>query len=677
MPNSITTPKTVLSVQRLRMWLDTPQGYVHAVDDVSFDVSAGETLAIVGESGCGKTFTALSIAQLVPDIACAGPESKIYLEDQDLLQLSEAQLCQIRGRKIGMIFQEPMTSLNPVLTIGEQISEVLRRHKIVPPRKIKQRVIEWLESVGISSPEVRYDDYPHQLSGGMKQRVMIALALAAEPDILIADEPTTALDVTIQAQVLTLIKSIQKKLNMAVILITHDLGVVSQVADTVAVMYAGHIVEYASKEVFFRNPQHPYSQRLFHAIPSLSKRHYALDVIPGTVPNLLAPPKACRFAQRCIYAWERCHEEFPLLLPTGTQDVRCHLYTQAQPITQLPELKTSLMAMKKSQDNMSPLLKVRDLKVHFPIERGLWKRTQGFVKAVDGVDLTLYPGKTLAIVGESGSGKTTVAKAIVQLTREYQTGEILFNDQDLAQLQGRKLQAHHHAIQMIFQDPYSALDPRFSVAEIIAEGWSGHAPESQQRQEKSVALLAQVGLLSDSLLRYPHEFSGGQRQRISIARALASSPQILVCDEPTSALDVSVQAQILNLLRELQAEFSLAFIFISHNIAVVSYLADTLAVMYLGRIVEEGPAESVLQSPKHPYTQMLLSAVPQINAAPLTSEHNGDELPSAIDPPRGCHFHTRCPFVMEKCLNHYPKNYSVGEQHQVKCYLYEDEKRIV
>ncbi len=658
----------ILTVKHLRTYLPSAQGLVRAVDDVSFTIARGQTLALVGESGSGKTITAHSIAQLLQEDVCYGENSQILLGDIDLLRLPEVAMRQIRGRRIGVIFQEPMTSLNPVFTVGEQIIEVLRLHTTLSRRARNHRAMELLHAVGIADVKQCMQDYPHQLSGGMKQRVMIAIALAGEPDLLIADEPTTALDVTIQAQVLSVLQKIQQELSMGILLITHDLGVVAQVADQVAVMYAGQIIEYAPSTVFFANAQHPYSQRLFESLPSLNKRNYLLDMIPGHVPSLIDPPPGCRFAARCRYAWDVCETQLPALTSTGAQQVRCHLYTKEQPLTHLP-VSEKQVVMEKVITESHTLLSVQDLTVHFPIRRGLFKRVVGLVKAVDGVDLSVQAGETLALVGESGCGKTTVAKSLLNLVPAT-SGKVVYLDQELTHHKQdlRKFRSH---LQIIFQDPFASLDPRMSVTDIIAEGLLAQrlVASDKARLEIVNRLLQQVGLPLGSAVRYPHQFSGGQRQRIAIARALAVSPQMIICDEPTSALDVSVQAQIVNLLKNLQQELGLAYIFISHNIAVVSYLADRVAVMYLGRIVEEGRAQQVLATPKHPYTQGLLQSVPEVGGGHKILAPVQGELPSPAHPPKGCHFSPRCPHVMPICRQSYPPKAVIDGQ-MVKCYLY-------
>ena len=674
------TSDILLSVRDLRVEFGSPSSAVRAVDGVSFDIRRGETFALLGESGCGKSVTALSLLQLVSAPAGRIVGGEVIFNGQDLLGLSELQMRHIRGNRISMIFQEPMTSLNPVLTVGEQIEEVLQQHSDLAKRARQQRVLDLLDAVGIPAPARRVNDYPHQFSGGMKQRVMIAIALAGHPELLIADEPTTALDVTIQAQVLELLAKIQQDTGMAILLITHDLGIVADTVDHVALMYAGQVVETTSRAEFFRHPQHPYSRKLFAAVPDAHKRGRNLETIKGSVPSLSTRFRGCRFVERCDEAWLRCHEQVPRWISQNIEagdrhDVRCHRYDAAiEAPAVVPSRAPSVTPPAEHKpETAEPLLRVQDLKVHFPIRKGLFKRTVGYVRAVDGIDLAIYRGQTLALVGESGCGKTTVGKALLQLIRPT-AGSVRYREQELTRLKADKLRRLRAELQIIFQDPFSSMNPRMMVSNILTEGMQaqgigGTEAEQQQRIE---ALLSHVGLQAETASRYPHEFSGGQRQRICIARALAVDPHLIVCDEPTSALDVSVQAQTLNLLKDLQSEMGLSYLFITHNLSVVAYLAHQVAVMYLGRIVEHGPVEHIMHDPRHPYTQALLSAVPMID------EETGrevikleGELPSPIHPPEGCHFHPRCPHAMDKCKQAYPEVTSLEGQRDVRCFLYE------
>ena len=679
--------EVLLQVKELSVRIGSGDSAIRPVDAVSFHIRRGETFALLGESGCGKSMTALALLRLLPQPAGKIVGGSVRLDGEELLSLPETGMRAVRGGRIAMIFQEPMTSLNPVMSIGDQIAESLEQHKGMRGRRMQQRVVELLDDVGIPDAARRYGEYPHQLSGGMKQRVMIAMALAGDPDLLIADEPTTALDVTIQAQVLELIRQVQKKRGMAVLLITHDLGVVSEMADRIAVMYAGQLVEQAPRDVFFGQAQHPYSNKLFAALPDSSKREERLTVIPGTVPLLNQTFYGCRFADRCERAWDVCHQQVPdwfeiaseqgeALAPRGypgVQGVRCHL---ADPTLSAPASRTAVdeataPAVRTSTAPNNALLEVDELKVHFPIHKGLFKRVVGQVRAVDGVSLSIAEGQTLALVGESGCGKTTVGKGILQLLKPT-AGSVCFESVELTQLKGKALRSRRSDFQIIFQDPYSSMNPRMSIVDIIEEGMIAQriGANAQQRRQRAQELLRQVGLRPEHIHHYPHEFSGGQRQRVCIARALAVNPKLIVCDEPTSALDVSVQAQILNLLQDLQRELGLSFLFITHDLSVVSYIADRVAVMYLGRIVEEGEVNEVLEDPKHPYTQALLSAVPRINGESdrKVIRLEGD-LPSPSNPPQGCHFHPRCPQAMPECSTSYPQVTRLSETRTVRCHL--------
>ncbi|WP_036306440.1 ABC transporter ATP-binding protein [Methyloglobulus morosus] len=525
----------LLSVENLSVRFGRSQP---VVDDISFTLYAGETFALVGESGSGKSITALSVLRLLPNNATLNAAS-ISLQGENLLKLSELELCKIRGRRIGLIFQDPMSSLNPVMTIGDQVAEAVRQHFPLSNNGVQRRVLELLQQVELPEPQQRIKDFPHQLSGGQRQRVMIAIALAGKPDLLIADEPTTSLDVTIQAQILALLKSIQQQTGMALWLISHDLALVSTMADRVAVMQHGKIVESSSSSDLFTQAQHPYTRKLLAALPSMQS------------------------------GLNRCPEEKP------------------------------------------PLLQVDNFHCHYPIRKGLFKRIVGYVRAVDGVSLTIQQGKTLALVGESGCGKTTLGKGLLNLI-PGSFGSVKIDGLDLDGLQGELLRRQRANIQIVFQDPFSSMNPRMLVGDIIAEGIGALHPDIDAVECKGRVrqLLQQVGLPEDAALRYPHEFSGGQRQRICIARALAVRPKLIVCDEPTSALDVSVQAQVIRLLKDLQKEQGISYLFITHDLAVVAEIADDVAVMYQGKIIEQGSVGQVLFKPQHAYTKKLISAVP-------------------------------------------------------------------
>jgi len=646
------------------------------VDDISFNIKAGETFVLLGESGCGKSMTALSLLRLLPDgVANAG--SAAQLDGIELFDLREREMRDLRGGMMAMIFQEPGLSLNPVMTVGQQIAEVLGLHQGMQGNAARLRCVELLDQVGIPDASRRAAEYPFQLSGGMKQRVMIAMALAGQPKLLIADEPTTALDVTIQAQVLQLLRDTQAASGMSLLLITHDLGVVAEMAHQVGVMYAGQIVEQASRTRLFDQPLHPYTQKLFAALPDATRRNQSLAAIPGNVPPLGSVLQGCRFAARCDQAWSLCNEKMPDWTVVGEgQGVRCHLYSEPVAGSLLTVAKSENQANKSEQEGVGyqlpatgyPLLQVSDLRVHFPIRKGLLQRVVGQVKAVDGVSLNIPQGRTLALVGESGCGKTTLGKALLRLISPI-AGSVQFAGRELI---GTSIREQRASMQMVFQDPYASLNPKMRVAEILEEGMTALniGNNSAACQAHIDTLLDQVGLARDSKWRYPHEFSGGQRQRIAIARALAVSPRLLICDEPTSALDVSVQAQILNLLKSLQQKFELSYLFITHNLAVVEYLADEVCVMYLGRIVERGTSAEVLRAPKHPYTQALLSAIPRIDGAKRERIRLKGDLPSPANPPQGCHFAPRCAHASEQCRMSYPPVTSHSPTHSVHCYLY-------
>lgn len=671
---------TILSVKHLVSMLRADKQSYALVDDVSFNLQKGKTLALLGESGCGKSMTALSLLGLTPQPAVYLKSGSVLLEGEDLLTFSEQQMRTVRGKKISMIFQEPMTSLNPVMTVGEQIAEVLLQNDS-SKSSLKQDIIDLMAAVGIPDAQQRLNDYPHQFSGGMKQRVMIALALGSKPDVLIADEPSTALDVTIQAQVLDLIKDMQKQRGMAILLITHDLAVVRQMADDIAIMYAGQIVETAPCDAFFKQPMHPYSRALFEAIPSLSKRNDDLSVIKGLVPSLQQNFSQCRFINRCDFVAAGCHDLIQLKQMDKRRSMRCIKEnfankTQANK-TQANEIKVSEMKISDSKqaakllpfkNNATPIIEVNHLKTYFPIRKGLLKSIKAYVYAVDDVSFSIQKGETLALVGESGCGKTSVGKSILKMLKEAECG-LKFNAKEVRLNSTRAKKEFHQKTQFIFQDPFSSMNPRMTIKQIMAEGLLNFTALKGDDLDKKIAqLLLQVGLESAAMERYPHEFSGGQRQRICIARALAVEPEFIVCDEPTSALDVSVQAQILNLLKQLQQTHQIAYLFITHDLSVVSWLADKVAVMYLGRIVEYGTVEQILNHAKHPYTQALLKAVPSIAA--INKRHSdllSGELPSPINPPKGCYFHPRCCQAMPQCQQSYPESAEI-DGHQVSCF---------
>ncbi|OGU20506.1 MAG: ABC transporter ATP-binding protein [Hydrogenophilales bacterium RIFOXYD1_FULL_62_11] len=639
--------------------LVTEIGGARIVDGVSFEVAAGETYALLGESGCGKSMTALSLMRLLPDGGRV-VSGTVQLNGEAVLALPESEMRRVRGGGMAMIFQEPMLALNPVIKVGEQIAEALVLHQGLRGQPMQDAARALLDAVGVPDAARRLDSYPFELSGGLRQRVMIAMALAGQPKLLIADEPTTALDVTIQAQVLDVLRHLRAERRMGMLLITHDLGVVAENADRVGVMYAGELVEEGARDVFFATPQHPYSRMLFDALPRPGDGG-RLTTIPGQVPRLDEALHGCRFAPRCPFAIARCRLESPLWQEINGQRVRCHL-AGTLPLRMLQQAGEHSIPAQSAQR----LLQVDGLKVHFPVRRGLIQRTVGYVRAVDDVSLSIQAGHTLALVGESGCGKTTVGKALLRLI-EPTAGSVALNGETLGT---HNLSSLRRQMQMVFQDPFSSLNPRMRVADILLEGMDAlKVGKAGDRRDAVAKLLQQVGLPDDAGGRYPHAFSGGQRQRIAIARALAISPRLLICDEPTSALDVSVQAQILNLLKDLQDRLGLAYLFITHNLAVVDYLAHAVAVMYLGRIVEHGAAADVLRAPRHPYTLALVSAVPRIEP------HSGESIirlagdqPSPLNPPTGCHFHPRCRHASAVCRQTYPDQTDLGSGHWVRCH---------
>jgi len=668
----------LLEVQNLHTEIKLKRSVVRAVDGISFSVEAGETVGIVGESGCGKTMTAMSIMRLLPN-GGSSPDGSVYFDGRDLLQLDDDEMAAMRGNDIGMIFQDPMTSLNPTMTIGKQISESVRIHRGAGKQAAHDRAVEVLQLVGMPSPQQRARDYPHQLSGGMRQRAMIAMALANEPKLLIADEPTTALDVTVQKQILELIDSLRERLGMAVILVTHDLGVIAGRADRVNVMYAGRIVETTQTERLYANPRHPYTEALFDSLPERgAESGTRLYSIPGLPPDLTDPPKACRFAPRCRYAQDDCRAQDP---PYRVDEVG-HEFACFHPVgaaeRAADEVTVTLTERTSSEEIPASevgdvLLEVADLVKDYPITRGVLRRQIGTVSAVAGVSFTIRRGETVGLVGESGCGKTTVAKLIAGLEAAT-SGSMRLLGADLAGLKPRERRRYAKDVQLMFQDSYAAMDPRMRVRTVVREPLDiQKTGDKASRDARIKELFDQVGLPASALERYPHEFSGGQRQRVGFARALAPAPALIVADEPVSALDVSIQSQVLNLMKDLQTELGLSYLFISHDLSVVRYLSDRIGVMYLGKLVEIGPADAVYGRPVHHYTQGLLDTIPvadpEVEKAKASAGVAG-ELPSAIDPPSGCRFRTRCPAAQELCAQVEPPLAPFGSDgHEAACHF--------
>ncbi len=647
-----TAASSLLEVDDLHVQFQTSRGVVRAVEGLSFHVDPGEVVAIVGESGSGKSVSALSIMRLLPRLTGRIPKGRVMFNGRNLLMLSEEEMRELRGREISMIFQEPMTSLNPILTIGLQITEPLTIHLGMTAEEARARAIELLGLVGIPDPARRLEQYPHQFSGGMRQRVMIAIGLACNPKLIIADEPTTALDVTIQAQILELMKDLSRRLNIALIVITHNLGVVARYADRVIVMYASRLVEEGDADDVFHRPRHPYSMGLLRSVPRLDRpRGDKLETIEGLPPNAAAPPPGCRFAPRCPYKIAICDTE-PGLIRTDTGGLsRCHR------ISEIAEGKLTWAAAGAGSTvteakTGEPLLTVRNLTKHFEVRGGL-RGASGTVRAVQDVSFDIFPGETLGLVGESGCGKTTVGRLILRL-EDKTSGELRFEGMDLSAASASDMKAVRRKIQVIFQDPYSSLNPRMTVGQIIGEPLHVYrlVPGRKEEYARVAQLLEQVGLRPEMAARYPHQLSGGQRQRVGIARALAMEPSFIVCDEAVSALDVSIQGQIINLLEDLQRRLGLAYLFIAHDLAVVRHISMRVVVMYFGRVMEVADRDAIYREPLHPYTKVLLDAAP----IPDPTIEKGreprlikGELPSHLSPPSGCVFNTRCPMASEEC----------------------------
>jgi peptide/nickel transport system ATP-binding protein len=671
----------LLQIEDLRTDIRLRRATVHALDGVSLNVEAGECLGIVGESGSGKTMTALSIMQLLPPGGHI-TGGTIILSGQEISSLDEEGMRHVRGNEVGMIFQDPMTSLNPTMTVGDQIAETVLLHRGADAKTARARAVEVLGLVGMPRPAERVSNYPHQLSGGMRQRVMIAMALACEPKLLIADEPTTALDVTIQKQILELIDDLRRRLGMAVILVTHDLGVIAGRADRAAVMYAGKVMESTTTARLFANPRHPYTEALFGALPEkAADQTERLYSIPGMPPDLTAPPAACRFAARCRYVQDRCRQSEPPLEGDSWDHLfRCFFPVgQAAKEADAAQLSVTEVAHERRDQAGGPadgqvLLATAGLVKNFAVTSGaVLQRKIGEVSAVADVSFSIRPGATFGMVGESGCGKTTIGRLIAGLEKAT-SGSIVLDGEDLTRLSKRERRRRSPKVQLMFQDSYASMDPRMRVGPILREPLAIQRIGSRQEQHNKIAaILDEVGLPRAAVDRYPHEFSGGQRQRLGLARALILNPRLVIADEPVSALDVSIQAQILNLMLDLQRDLGLTYLFISHDLSVVRYLSETIGVMYLGKLVEVGPADDVYYRPVHPYTRGLIDTVPVANpAVARTREDKGvsGELPSAINPPSGCRFRTRCPRAQEICGQQEPplRSFTAGG-HLAACHF--------
>ena len=749
----------VLEIENLSTHIKLTSSVVQAVGNIDMRIDAGETLGVVGESGCGKSMTGLSIMGLLPPGGSIVGGS-IKLEGRELVGLKQEQLRQVRGNEIAMIFQDPLSSLDPTKTIGYQVAEPVRLHRGASKAEALERAVEVLNLVGLPRPKERLSDYPHQLSGGLRQRVMIAMALANEPKLLIADEPTTALDVTIQAQILALLRDLKERLGMAMLLITHDMGVIAGHADRVNVMYAGRVVETAEVRPLFLEMHHPYTQALLASIPQLDQdANKALHAIPGLPPDLAHPPAGCRFAARCSRATDKCRAEEPSLsgktyehryscwhpvdgplalavigedgpdvVSTGlvssdaqsvaeaslrpdkagytpelvadaplpdaatadgdaapaaaaaqeareAREARAIVVAAGLEVTADGRLQVSARTVEvavETADGVAPLLQITNLVKEFPITSGVMQRKVGSVHAVSDVTFSVPAGTTFGLVGESGCGKTTIGKLIVALEKPN-SGTITLGDMDVSSLHGGELRRKRRDLQLMFQDPQSSLDPRMRVGAIISEPLAvQHLGSRRAQQDRVFELLGEVGLPRNAVERYPHEFSGGQRQRIGLARALTLNPRLIVADEPVSALDVSIRAQVLNLMKRLQASHGLTYVVISHDLAVVKYMAERIGVMYLGKLVELGSAQDIYERAAHPYTAGLIATIPV--PKPATERAKKDvairgELPSPVNPPSGCRFRTRCPYAQEICAAEEPQLRSFGPGHVAACHF--------
>jgi len=737
------TKSPLLVVKDLHTHFHTEGGTVRAVGGVSFELGRGERLAVVGESGSGKSAMAMSLLQLVsyPGRVVGG---SVTLEGRDLLAMSERQRNEVRGKEIGTVFQDPMTSLDPVMTVEDQLVHTMRRHLKLDRRKAAARAVELLRQVGIPDPEARVKCYPYELSGGMRQRVLIAMALSCKPKLILADEPTTALDVTIQAQIVELLKTLSVETGTAMLFITHDLGLVARFAQKVAVMYAGRIVEFGTVRDLFSNPQHPYTQSLLSTIPRAhGKKGDRLLQIRGFPPDMRKPLAGCAFAARCPAATAACEvEPPPLSARSATQRAACFVdgglragataavgdggavggfgaapnaaatagapggleakasasaalapSVAAADLASVPAASAPIVPAASApivpaasatlaasalttlagpavSAPIAPVLEIKSLKKHFG-STGWFAKRQRVVRAVDGVDIALMPGEILGVVGESGCGKSTLARMLLRL-EEPSEGSIVVDGVDIAHLKGDRLRGYRSKVQMVFQDPYSSFNPKMTIRQVIGEPLQVmNAGTAAEREKRIRELILTVGLDVSYLDRYPNQLSGGQRQRIGIARALALRPSIIVADEPTSALDVSVRAQVINLLVELREKLGISIVFISHDLSIVRHISDNIAVMYLGKVVESGPAEQIFRAPKHPYTKALLFAAPVPD--PALEESRGvellrGELPSPAHPPQGCRFSTRCPSVTERCKAEPPELAEVDEARKVACF---------
>ncbi|MBJ6360558.1 dipeptide ABC transporter ATP-binding protein [Paenibacillus sp. GCM10012307] len=690
---------TLLDIEQLAIEFATKRGPLNAVSEVTLQIRPGETVCLVGESGSGKTITSKAIMRLIDYENGRIVQGKVLFDELDLAKASERTMQDVRGKRIAMIFQEPMSAFDPVFSIGSQIIEAIVRHRTDTKEQAAERAIGLLRKVGIPEPEARMNQYPGELSGGMLQRAMIAMALACEPELLIADEPTTALDMTIQAQILALLKELQQEYQMSILLITHDMGIAAEMADRVIVMYAGQIVEQATTEQLFRQPHHPYTKGLLRSITKLdSPRKTKLYSIEGSIPAMNDLPTGCRFNPRCPHATDHCRSESPPLMDVNGRKAACwyagelaeadvetertadsedgHVsnLTETEQARGASRVEIAEEARRTESEpkngTLVPLIEAKQLQKYYPLQRrSLLQGSGAQVKAVDNVSLSIFPGETFGLVGESGSGKSTLGRVLLQL--EHATGgHVHFRGQELTSKSERQLREVRKDMQMVFQDPYGSMNPRWRVRDIIGEPLRVHESLGKAELQSRIGeLLETVGLNSSWADRFPHEFSGGQRQRIGIARAIALRPSFVLADEAVSALDVSVQAQIVNLLQDLQQQLGLTYLFIGHGLHVVRHLSDRIGVMYLGKLVEVGSSEEIFRRPAHHYTQGLIASIPWPDpSSKRTLTAIEGEIPSPANPPSGCRFHTRCKAATARCKSEEPQLNQVRTGHWVACH---------
>ncbi|MGO4108253.1 ABC transporter ATP-binding protein [Paenibacillus sp. YAF4_2] len=671
----------MLDIQGLSVGFRTKHGPLQAITNITFSIQPGETVCLVGESGSGKTVTSKAIMRLIDYENGSITHGSIVLQGRDIASLPEAELRRLRGKRVAMVFQEPMAAFDPVFTIGQQIVETIIQHERVSRREAWERGTELLTRVGIPEPAIRMKQYPGELSGGMLQRAMIAMALSCGPELLIADEPTTALDVTIQAQILKLLQELKREFGMSILLITHDLGIAAEMADRIVVMYAGQIVEQGTAAELFAKPRHPYTRGLLQSIPPLdSVRGERLYAIQGSIPPLAALPSGCLFHPRCEYATDRCRTEAPPLTDRNGSGAACwheeRVAAEAVVVLHRGNIRLDETPMLEGQhtdtaprSESETLFVAEHLHKYYPVKRKSFTAPRAFIRAVDDVSFSIRKNETFGLVGESGSGKSTLGRVLLQM-EQATSGKVQFQGKELTSLDGAELRSMRRDMQVIFQDPYGSLNPRWTIGDSIAEPLKVHSVMTgYERKHRVEELLQLVGLDAASSGKYPHEFSGGQRQRIGIARAIALNPSFILADEAVSALDVSVQAQIVNLLQELQQQLGLTYLFIAHGLQIVRHISDRIGVMYLGKLVEIAPSDELFRRPAHPYTKLLIDSIPQ----PVPGQNSmaasiQGEIPSPANPPSGCRFHPRCPFATERCRKEQPELRPLGEDRYAACH---------